>query len=731
MSRIKPFFIAVINFFLLTTGSTMADQQGFLTGATPQDRRLEPLKDLDGYFPFTPSSTPTEWSQRADQLRLQLSVATGLWPLPERHALNAVIHGRIERDTYSVEKVYFESMPGFYVCGNLYRPSDQSGKHPGILCPHGHWPNGRFYKNAPEKVKSDIQQGGEQFEQGGSSPLQARCVQLAKMGCVVFHYDMIGYADSQQISLNLAHRFAKQRPEANTVENWGLFSPQAEAHAQSIMGLQTYSSIRALDFLCELPNVDTERLAVTGASGGGTQTFLLCALDSRPVACFPAVMVSTAMQGGCTCENSCYLRVETGNIEIAALFAPKPQLLSAANDWTREMSTKGFPELLAHYRMMGAPENLQLVDRTEFQHNYNSVSRHAMYQWFNKHLKLGVANPVKEEDFQPLTTEQMCVWNAQHPAPSGGFDFERQLLRWWHEDAERQIEALTPPTATSTDSFRKVIGGAVDVLLGRRMADVKNIQFDETSRQQRKCYHVSVGWAQNQAHGESLPVVQLVPKKPNNHVVVWLDKNGKGALFSNDGNPRPAVARLLETGTTVVGVDLLFQGEFLPDGKPVERTRRVKNQRESAAYSFGYNPTLFVRRVHDVMTVLAMVQNMRPLPARIDLVGIHGAGHWAAAACAQARGVIESAAIDTAGFRFGKLLDLHHPDFVPGAAKYGDLPAMLALAAPTTLWLAGEATDPNSVVARVYQAEGATQELNQWSGTANQTEAAAIDWLTR
>src|SRR5262249_15776284 len=143
-------------------------------------------------------------------------------------------------------------------------------------------------------------------------PLQARCAQLARMGSVVFHYDMVGYADSKAI----AHRT-------------GFTDAEAELRLQSFMGLQTWNSIRALDFLLSLPDVDPKRIGVTGASGGGTQTFILGAVDDRPTAAFPAVMVSTAMQGGCICENCSYLRVRTGNIELAGLFAPKPLGMSA------------------------------------------------------------------------------------------------------------------------------------------------------------------------------------------------------------------------------------------------------------------------------------------------------------------------------------------------------------------------------------------------------------------
>src|SRR5205823_8226071 len=124
----------------------------------------------------------------------------------------------------------------------------------------------------------------------------------------------------------------------------GFTDPDAELRLQSFMGLQTLNSVRALDFLISLPDVDPSRIGMTGASGGGTQTFILAAIDNRLAAAFPAVMVSTAMQGGCVCENCSYLRVNTGNVEIAGLFAPKPLAMSAAKDWTAELMTKGYPE---------------------------------------------------------------------------------------------------------------------------------------------------------------------------------------------------------------------------------------------------------------------------------------------------------------------------------------------------------------------------------------------------
>ena len=214
-------------------GSTvLPGLQAAANAGVPNDVRLQPLKDLNGYFPFTPPKSRQEWEARSETLKRRLLVALGLWPMPTRTALNPVIHGGIERENFRVEKVFFESVPGFFVTGNLYRPIQMSGKAPGILFAHGHFDDGRFMDLGEEAVRRQVASGAEHFEEGGRSMMQALCTGLARMGCVVFHYDMIGYADSQQLSLALVHKFAKQRPEtiSPTPGRWGLFSPQAESH---------------------------------------------------------------------------------------------------------------------------------------------------------------------------------------------------------------------------------------------------------------------------------------------------------------------------------------------------------------------------------------------------------------------------------------------------------------------------------------------------------------------
>src|SRR5262249_50960152 len=279
-----------------------------------------------------------------------------------------------ERDGYTIENVYFASYPGFYVTGNLYRPKGAAtavaGKDPAVLTPDGHWKGGGFFTRTDEEARRQIGEGAEEALEKAEYPERARCAMVARLGYVVFYYDMVGYADSQQIE----HRE-------------GFTDAEAELRLQSFMGLQTWNSIRALDFLLSLPDVDPARIGVTGASGGGTQTFILYAVDDRPAVAFPAVMVSTAMQGGGGCENCSYLRVGTGNIELAGLFAPKPLAMSAANDWTIEIEKKGLPELKKLYAMLGVEDKVAARCWPQFGHNYNQVSREMMYAWFNKHLQ--------------------------------------------------------------------------------------------------------------------------------------------------------------------------------------------------------------------------------------------------------------------------------------------------------------------------------------------------------
>jgi hypothetical protein len=275
-----------------------------------------------------------------------------------------------------------------------------------------------------------------------------------------------------------------------------------------------------------------------------------------------------------------------------------------------------------------------------------------------------------------------------------------------------------------------VVGGAVDVVLGAGVPAEGEVRFEATATTEQDTFRTVVGLLRNAAQGSELPLAVLEPKTAGPRVAVWLSRDGKAGLFAADGKPHAAVGRLLDAGVTVVGADLIYQGEFLPHGQTLERTRRVENPREAAAYTFGYNPTVFAQRVQDVSCVIRFAQS-RQANAAVMLVGLDGAGPWAAAALAHADGAIAKAAIDLGGFRFGKVLDIHSPDFLPGGAKYFDLPGMAALAAPTPLWIADGGAEAPPIVAAAYRASGTPQALAAGAGEASKRTDDAVAWLLK
>ena len=680
-----------------------------LAGLNAADSRLEPLKDLNGYFPFAAPKSLQEWEPRRDFVRRQLIVSQGLWPMPTKSPLNAVIHGKIDQGDYTIEKVYFESAPGFYVTGNLYRPKNITGKVPAVIFPHGHWTDARFLFQPDKFVRDEIATGQERFENGGHSRFQSMCVQLARMGCIAWQIDALSDSDSIQFSSAIVHKFAKQRPEMNTTENWGLYSPQAEANLQSIMGLHTLNSVRSVDFLLTLPDVDPKRMAVTGSSGGGTQTMLLAATDDRLALSYPVVMVSTSMQGGCSCENASLLRVGTGNVEIAALIAPKPQGMNSADDWTKEMATKGFPDLKALYKLYGKADFVTLQRGEHFPHNYNAVSRMGFYAVLNKHFKLGQPEPVVERDYEPLQKAQLTVWDAAHPAPKAGDpDFERGLLKWLKSDAQQQLLAAVG----SREGRDHLLRPGVEAIIGRTFANVGQTSWTTSTNQYRDDHIIIAGTITNATYGEELPVEFYRPLNANGKAVIWLDDAGLNSVRGADRKPLPVVQKLLDAGVTVISVKLLLQ-----DGKSTPH-RTVTGPREVPAYTYGYNHALFAQRTHDLLSLINFLKTSHdpahPEIKSVSLVAMHSTGPIAAAARALAGSAVVKAAVDTRGFRFAKLLDYRDPMFLPGGAKYLDVPGLLALSEQLPLLVAGESDNTLFPAAELSSSDDFTAAASAW-----------------
>ena len=362
------------------------------------DSRLVNVPNTDTHFTPPVFKSLGAWETRAEHLRRQILFAAGLLPMPVKHPLNPQVFGKIENKGYSVEKVLLETMPGYYLGGNLYRPLGKSGKFPAVLSPHGHWSYGRL-------------------ENSANASLPGRCINLARQGYVCFSWDMVGYNDTIQTK----HAFGGPREKL-----WG-FGP---------LGLQLWNSIRSVDFLESLPEVDSARIGITGESGGGTQTFLLSAVEPRIHFSAPVNMISAIMQGGSPCENAPLLRIGTNNVEIGALMAPRPMLMiSATGDWTHNTPREEFPAIQAIYRLYDKAAYVETV-QMDAPHNYNKDSREAMYRFFGQHASPDT-NDFKEHGFNPEPPQNLLALHNR-TLPSNALTYP-QLVEQWIAAARQQI----------------------------------------------------------------------------------------------------------------------------------------------------------------------------------------------------------------------------------------------------------------------------------------------------
>ncbi|MDF2376666.1 MAG: acetylxylan esterase [Verrucomicrobiales bacterium] len=615
----------------------------------------EAVVTLHDYHPFRPVPSISQWKDRKEEIQTRILVAAGLLPMPEKTPLNAKRFGTVKQDGFKVERVYFESFPGHFVTGNLFSPDGETeanglvdGKRPGVICPHGHWTNGRFYDSIDREgyrgALAQIAKGAERFEAASRNPIIARCVQLARMGCVVLVFDTIGNADSMQL---VEHRRGpRDAMNGKEAGEWGLVSPQATLRLQTNFGLQTWNSVRALDYLASLEEVDPDRILVTGASGGATQTMMLSAIDDRVDASFPAVMVSTAMQGGCTCENSHYLRIGQGNVDIAAAFAPKPLGLTAADDWTIELETKGHPDLQSLYERLKAPGNYEAYFDIHFFHNFNHVSRTHLYEFVNRHFNLGFGEPVLESDFKFLGREDLGVWDALDEKP------ENYVAGDEHEKALNAIWAADSDAAIAED--RKALKAGWGVLLNASALPTAPAAFELGEKEKADGV---VKMSGSISFGErSLPAEIHYPENWNGEVVVHTAGDASG--YGDAAVVIPSLSRGVNQAVTYSG----------------EKDLPSDSWQRSPVYFYGYNDSNFTRRAHEVAAAVSMAANHPDW--EVTKITVQGEGDTAATALAArflSGDEIDELLIDLKDFRFADVTDFDDDNMVPGALKYGDV----------------------------------------------------------
>ncbi len=348
--------------------------------------KIRTLNDI--MIPLAPE-TLSEWESYKEELVSTIRFASSIDLLRHTAPLNALVFDTVIFDGFAAEKVIIQTLPGFYLTGNIFRPIDTSKKYPAVLNPHGHWDNGRI-------TTSDI------------VSIPQRCANLALRGMVAFVYDMVGYVDSTQI----CHR--KQDPEWLRW-NYGRFS------------LQLNNSRKALDFVSSLPYVDSERIGCTGCSGGGTQTYFLTATDDRIKVSAPINMASTRMQGGCICENAPFLRTDFCNMDYVRVTAPRPLFLSASDgDWTLHSEEIEFPAVEKIYELYGVPQNFEHFFQSS-DHCYNKPTRERVYRFFCKHF--GLEDKYDGEVIVDIDTDLLTIKDIRPYVEKEGFiESDEQLF---------------------------------------------------------------------------------------------------------------------------------------------------------------------------------------------------------------------------------------------------------------------------------------------------------------
>jgi dienelactone hydrolase len=607
-----------------------------------RDERATRIMDLNTPRAFPDMGSVNDWRQRAQEIRRHALFCCGLWPMPPKGPLNPKIEGRVDRVGYCIERVSLEIFPGFRLAGNLYRPLGRgNGPFPAVLNPHGHWAKGRL-------------------EDSSEASVVARCSNFAGQGIIAFAYDMIGCNDTLWIP---NHDSFPREPE---LQLWNI----------SLMGLQTWNSMRALDFLESLPQVDAKRISCTGASGGGTQTFMLACVDPRVSVSAPVVMVSHSMQGGCQCENAPGLRVDYSNMEIAAAAAPRAQILVAATgDWTKTTPTLEGPSISNVYRLLGKSHQFKYVCFPS-DHNYNQTSREAVYAWFARWLlRHPEPDSIKE---QPYTHEPDEVLRLRPDGRSQDQNVNVQgLIRHLKDSYRAQWEALLPKNPQSLRAFRDLVKPAWESLLQLRWPEQQSFWIESTSKQvldnlQIERIHFGV-----RGLGCRLPATHLMPvHHSRTSLVVLVDSGGQGAFLDGTGSPRGLARAFLDQRYQVMLLDVYQTGDLRDD-------HALSARNYSSNYFTTYNRTDLQERVQDLVSACQFAR-LQLHARRVLLCGSGAAGIWTALAAPAAHALIADCGqldLSNNAVLLGREL------FLPGVQRLGGFEGVACLAVPNPVLL--------------------------------------------
>ena len=554
--------------------------------------------------------TKESWLGRAGELRPRLLRSLGLTPCPERTPLNPQIVGEVERTHYRIQKLTFEPRPGFVASAHVYLPKQADGPLPAVLYAPGHW-----MENC--KLEPDVQHC---------------CASLARLGFVVLVYDPIG--------------------QGERLGDWfdhGHLEPLLVGLSQA--GLMVWESMRAIDYLISRPEVDPQRIGMTGASGGGLNTFYTSAVDKRIQVSVPVCYVTTFLammtaerdrnweDGVDLCNQVPGVMAYAEMSDICGLFAPRPLCIVAGmRDWMFPIEgvRRVYLDIERIYSLLDAPERVYLAE-VDAEHGYDRAMRQAAYAWFNRWLK-GESDgwPVPELDHELLP--QPCHPALTYTAPPEMSDLPILRQRAASPEAWPGLcfpEGKGPPPGPAITALARQIAeslppppklpASAEDWSRQRSALLQRIQevlgpFPERTLVPDRIYNQ--GLCQDlffervvfeSEPGIAIPAIFLAPANWLAYLptVIYVDEWGKEYGLSNG-----IVEALAHAGLAVFAIDVRGVGET------------AASEFEATTNALMLDRPLFAQRVWDVLRALDCLWRRIYITVQIDKgrIGCWGRG---------------------------------------------------------------------------------------------------------
>ncbi len=472
-------------------------------------------------------TTKADWESYQKKAKTALCVSLDKF---EKLPLNAQTTGTLERETFTVEKVIFESHPGFYVTGALFLPKGRQNPAPAVIYCSGH---------------TDLGFRSETY--------QHILINLVSKGFVVFAFDPIGQGERLQYP---DAESGKSKAGGPTTEH-SYAGVQTLLTGTSLTDYFIWDGIRVLDYLETRPEVDMKRIGITGRSGGGTQTAQIAACDDRIYAAAPECYITNFKRllqsiGPQDAEQNPYNAIAKGfdHPDYLHIRAPKPTLIiTTTNDFfSIQGARETYAEVQKSYAALGKPENVQMVEDLGI-HESTKSNREALYAFFQKHLGLpGIPN---DEETTRFTLDELRVT----PTGQVGTSYKCETVFSLNQ---KNFTGKTGTLARLEENVARTAGIAFEMEL---TASVYTGKFSKNGVEVEKYF------LENSRNDFALPVYAI--KKEGDglgSIVVWIHPEGKEKMLDD-----PYLKKLTDIGYTVISVDLpgigeLHDPEFTGDG---------------------------------------------------------------------------------------------------------------------------------------------------------------------